>query len=126
MLFGNLERDRCSLDWVLARGRQMVSRKMERLGGLFIATVSAILTIWTWHSAIYAGSFYPKAATIGPAFTIIGVALILFPGYRNERIERGEDIQRLSGSELVTPRWWAIMAIALGSGFLNLAVLKGG
>jgi hypothetical protein len=104
----------------------MVSRRMERLGGLFIATLSTILTIWTWNSAIYGGYFYPKAATIGPAFTTIGIALILFPGYRNERIERGEDIQRLSGSELVTPRWWGILAIALGSGFLNLAVLKGG
>jgi hypothetical protein len=103
----------------------MVSRKMERFGGLFIATVSAILTIWTWHSAIYENYFYLKAALIGPAFTIIGVALILFPGYRTERMERGEDLSQLSGSALITPRWWAILATSLGSGFLNLAALKG-
>jgi hypothetical protein len=103
----------------------MVSRQKERFGGLFIATMGAILTIWTWYSAIYEGHFYLKAAMLGPVFTIIGLALILFPGYRTERIERGEDISQLNGYALITPRWWGIMAISLGSGFINLAVLKG-
>jgi hypothetical protein len=103
----------------------MVSRQRERFGGLFIATIGASLTVWTWHSAIYAGSFYLKAAMLGPAFTVIGLGLILFPGYRTERIERGEDISQLSGYQLMTPRWWGILAISLGSGLINLAVLKG-
>ncbi len=103
----------------------MVSRRMERLGGVFIATLSAILTIWNWHLALSEGHFYLKAALIGPAFTMIGLGLILFPGYRTERIERGEDITQLTGIGLLTPRWWGILAISLGSGLVNLGTLKG-
>jgi hypothetical protein len=66
-----------------------------------------------------------KAAMLGPAFTVIGLGLLLFPGYKTERIQRGEDISQLSGAALMTPRWWGILAMAMGSGFMNLAVLKG-
>jgi hypothetical protein len=103
----------------------MVSRQKERFGGLLIATIGAILTIWNWHVAIYEGHFYGKVAMIGPAFTMLGLALVIFPGYKTERIERGEDISQLTGIQLLTPRWWGILAISLGSGFINLAFLKG-
>ena len=100
-------------------------RKKEQFGGLFMATIGAVLTIWNWHVAISEGHFYVKAAMIGPAFTTLGLALVLFPGYKTERVERGEDISQLTGLQLLTPRWWGILAISLGSGFINLAVLKG-
>jgi hypothetical protein len=103
----------------------MVSRQQERFGGIFIATLGAILTYWNWQSALSQGHFYMKAAILGPAFTVIGLGLVLFPGYQTERIERGEDISQLTGAALITPRWWGILALSLGSGFLNLAVLKG-
>ena len=40
-----------------------------------------------------------------PAVFVLGVALILFPGYKEERIARGEDISGLQGWQLITPRW---------------------
>ena len=76
-------------------------RQKERFGGAFIATMGAILTFVSWHSAIYEGSFSIEAGFGGPAFTIIGLALILFPGYRSERIARGEDISQLTGAQLM-------------------------
>ncbi len=104
----------------------MISRQKERFGGAFIATIGAILTYWSWHSAISVGSFSLKAGFAGPAFAILGLALILFPGYQSERIARGEDISQLSGAQLLTPRWWGVLAVSLGSGALNLAILKFG
>jgi hypothetical protein len=103
----------------------MVSRQQERFGGVFIATIGAILTYWSWQSALSDGRFYIKAAMLGPAFTIIGLGLVLFPGYKTERIERGEDIDRLTGAALITPRWWGILALSIGSGLVNLGMLKG-
>ena len=100
-------------------------RKKEQFGGLLMATIGAMLTIWNWHVAISEGHFYVNAAMIGPAFTTLGLALALFPGYMTERVERGEDISQLIGLQLLTPRWWGILAISIGSGFINLAVLKG-
>jgi hypothetical protein len=102
----------------------MVSRRNERLGGLSIATIGAFLTILTWRAAISRGHYYLLAAIGAPAFTMIGIALILVPGYRTERLQRGENLDLLSGWELITARWWGILAIALGSGFINLAILK--
>lgn len=102
----------------------MISRQKERFGGAFIATIGVILTFVSWHSAIYEGSFSIKAGFGGPAFAILGIALLLFPGYQSERIARGEDISQLSGAQLLTPRWWGVLAVALGSGILNSAVLK--
>jgi Ni/Fe-hydrogenase subunit HybB-like protein len=103
----------------------MISRRMERFGGLLIATLSASLTIWNWQLAIYEGHFYFHAALIGPTFTMIGLGLLLFPSYRIERIERGEDLEQLNGFALLTPRWWGIISISLGSGLINLGALKG-
>jgi hypothetical protein len=102
----------------------MVSRRNERLGGLFMATIGAFMTIWTWRAAVEQGHYSLIAAIGAPAFTIIGIALLFVPGYRTERLQRGEDINLLSGWALITARWWGILAIALGSGFINLAILK--
>jgi hypothetical protein len=102
----------------------MVSRQMERFGGLFIATIGAILTLWNWQIAIYEGHFYMNAAFLGPAFTVMGLGLVIFPGYRTERIARGEDISQLTGSAMLTPRWWGILAISIGSGLANYGVLS--
>jgi hypothetical protein len=102
----------------------MVSRRNERLGGLFIATIGAFMTIWTWQAASERAQYSLMAAIGAPAFTIIGIALLFVPGYRTERLERGEDLDLLSGWALITARWWGILAIALGSGFINLAILK--
>jgi hypothetical protein len=103
----------------------MGSRQKERFGGLFIAMIGAILTIWTWRSALSEGHFQIRAAMIGPTFATIGIGLVLFPGYRTERIERGEDISLLSGAALITARWWGILSISIGSGLINLGALKG-
>mgnify|MGYP001128323328 CR=1 FL=1 len=63
-----------------------VSRGRQRLGGAFIALLSGGFVAWNWHTALTRGYFYQKAALLFPAFLVIGVALILIPGYREERI----------------------------------------
>jgi hypothetical protein len=96
------------------------------LGGALIALLSAAFVAWTWHTALTRGYYYPKAAMIFPAFLVIGLALLAIPGYREERIARGEDVSRLQGSQLITPRWWAVLALALAAGFGNWLLLGRG
>jgi len=79
---------------------------------LLIAVLASALTAWGWHTALQHG-YYHRATAVGPPFFIVGVALILFPGYREERIARGEDITNLEGMELITPRWWGVTVLAL-------------
>jgi ABC-type Fe3+-siderophore transport system permease subunit len=102
----------------------MISRKKQQFGGLFIALVAAGFTGWNWYTALNNGYFYRKASLIFPAFLIIGLALIIFPGYKEERIARGEDISKLQGIKLITPRWWAMLVAALAAGGLNYLLLS--
>ena len=59
-----------------------------------------------------------------PACIVFGLGIIIFPGYREERIARGEDVTRLSGMKLVTLRWWIILIIAMMTGGLNWFLLS--
>jgi hypothetical protein len=81
-------------------------------------------TCWSWYTALNEGYYYVKASMIFPAFAIMGVGLILFPGYKSERLARGEDISQLTGTQLLTPRWWVILVIALIAGFANYLLLS--
>jgi len=56
---------------------------------------------------------------------VLGLGLALFKGYRQERIERGEEISGLEGAALITPRWWAVLAVGAVAGLLNFGRLVG-
>lgn len=95
----------------------------RRLAGLFVFA-GGLLLIWlAWRSAVRNGSFLVHASFGGPAFASIGLGLGLFPGYREERRARGEDITRLSGLALLTPRWWAVLVLGMAAGALYTAAL---
>jgi ABC-type Fe3+-siderophore transport system permease subunit len=102
----------------------MITRRKQQLGGLLIAVIGGMLTAWTWYTALNNGYFNRRASLIFPAFLIIGLALIIFPGYKEERIARGEDISKLQGVKLITPRWWAILITAVAAGGLNFLLLS--
>jgi hypothetical protein len=80
-------------------------------------------TAWSWYTALQHGYFYDKASVVFPAFCILGLGLILFPGYKEERLARGENLSGLSGAQLLTPRWWVILVVALAAGFGNYLLL---
>ncbi len=99
-------------------------RRKQQLGGLILALVGAGFTAWGWYTALYRGYFSPKASVLFPALFIVGLGIIIFPGYREERLARGEDISRLQGWRLITARWWTILAVALAVGGTNFILLK--
>ena len=101
----------------------MAERKTQISGGIFIASVSFAFIVWTWWTAIDRGYFYPKASFIFPMFFVLGIAVILFPDYRRERIERGEDISELAGLKLLTARWWIVLVVALLAAAANYFLL---
>jgi hypothetical protein len=54
-----------------------------------------------------------------PIALCLSLAAIIFPGPRAERLQRGEDIATLSFVQIITRRWWKILAIAAMSGALH-------
>jgi len=109
-----------------SHGTNGVPRGRQRVGGALIALLSAGFLAWTWYTALTRGYYYRKAALIFPAFLVLGIALLAIPGYREERVARGEDVSGLQGMQLITPRWWAVLATALAASFVNWFLLSRG
>jgi hypothetical protein len=102
----------------------MNARVKQRLAGAIFASAGAAFTGWIWYSALTEGSFLVKASLLFPAVFVVGVGLMLFPDFREERIARGEDVSQLQGWKLITPRWWAILASGLLAGVVNYYFLS--
>jgi hypothetical protein len=94
------------------------NRMRERIGGVLLFTLGAAMTILGWVDRVPV-----RAAVEFPPFAVFGIALLLIPGYRTERRARGEDVEALSGTALITPRWWIVLALALGAGGINAGLL---
>jgi len=94
-------------------------RQWQQLGGMLIAFLGAGGVIALWCIGIFERLWYPKSSFLFPAFLVLGLGLILFPGYREERMARGEDISGKQGLALITLRWWAILAVASIAGVAN-------
>lgn len=103
-----------------------VPRNRQRVGGVLIALLGLYLASIPWHQAATEAAFSFKAALLGPAFTVLGLALVAWPGYKEERLARGEDISALQGSALITPRWWGVLVVALASGGAYVLALRNG
>lgn len=93
-----------------------VPRGRQRAGGFGLLVLGVTMTAREWKTALGEGYYYPKAAVLFPAFAIIGLGLLFFPGYREERLARGERLEGLEGARLLTPRWWGILAVAIAVG----------
>ncbi len=78
---------------------------------------------WVWFTALDAHHVLVKAAFLGPAAATLGLGLLLFPGYRTERLARGESIDALDGLALLTTRWRIILALCLLLGAANAVAL---
>jgi hypothetical protein len=103
-----------------------VPRGMQRLGGIFILAVAVVMAAIAWRQAHAEPEFSLAGAFLGPAFAVMGIGLLLWPGYREERIARGEDVSRLEGAALITPRWWAILGTGLLAGAAYTLGLRNG
>ena len=102
----------------------MAALRGQRLVGLGIALLSACLIGWNWHLALTRRFFYVKASMLFPACLVLGVGMMVFPSYRQERVARGEDISKLQGLRLITPRWWAVLVVALVLAIADYALLS--
>ncbi len=98
----------------------------RRIGGLLMIAIGLVLIWIIEDQGVHEGRFLLKGALFGPAALVLGVALLFIPGYREERQARGEDISLLHGTQLITPRWWGVLVIALAAGGLYTLALANG
>ena len=98
---------------------------IRRLAGAGILVLGVVAAYLTERQASTEPTFSSLGGFGGPAFAVLGLGLILFKGYRQERLERGEDISQLEGLALLTPRWKAVLGAALVAGLAHFGWLSG-
>jgi hypothetical protein len=103
-----------------------ISRFKQSIGGVTLFFLGLGLTIMNWSFWFNDGSFYPKAALAGPAFAILGLALVAMPGYREERLAKGQNLADYPKYKIITPRWWAVLVTGLVLGGINCAAMTFG
>jgi hypothetical protein len=91
------------------------SRLAQGVAGLFIAALGTWMTWLAWHQTVRDAEFSLRASFLGPAFVVLGLGLAAFGGYREERLARGESLEGLEGMQLLTPRWWGVLVLAMAS-----------
>ena len=107
-------------------GYAPVPRRKQQAGGLLIAALGTGLAAVAWRQADTEGRFSMAGSMLGPAFAVVGLALVAWPGYKEERLARGEDISALDGAQLLTPRWWGVLAAAFLAAGAYVLALRGG
>jgi len=102
------------------------SRRAQGIVGVFIAAMGGWLSWLAWHQSMRHAEFSLRASFVGPAFLVLGLGLAAFGGYREERLARGERLEDYEGFRVITPRWWALLAVAFAAaGAFTLALRQG-
>ena len=94
------------------------SRKEFGIAGAFIAAGGLWMSWLAWHQAVRDAEFSMRGSMLGPAFFVFGLGLAVFGGYREERLARGERLEDFEGIQLITPRWWGLLAVAFAAAAL--------
>jgi hypothetical protein len=100
--------------------RHSPPRWAQRVGGVFVLLIGSVLTVWSWHMALTEGRFYRGASVGGPAFAVIGLAMVLFPTHWLQWREE-ED-----GRKGLKPLGCLVAGVGAGLGLLNYLVLRFG
>lgn len=99
----------------------MASPLLQRVFGLFMLLVGVGMTARSWYTALTEGYFVRGAAALGPAFAILGLAMVAFPIDKQKLLEKYgvEKPQNLSQFPLVH-KVMLVLAIILGIGHFFL------
>lgn len=102
----------------------MSHRLKDFIGGIILLVISAGLYFYNWHLITSRSEYYPKAMLFAAMMLIVGLGLMIFGGYRTERLRKGEDLDHLSGLQLLTPKWWVILIAAILFGLSNWVYIE--
>jgi membrane protein YdbS with pleckstrin-like domain len=102
----------------------MNSNTQQRIIGAVLVLLSTAAMGWLWYQVVKQAQYYSTLAAVVPIFLVIGLGQLVFGGYREERVARGEDVSKLSSVEMITPRWWVVLALAIIAGLANFYLLS--
>lgn len=105
-------------------GYRRLPRWAQTLAGALNAVCGLFLCWLAWYLLVHDELYAPGVAFLGAAQTVLGLALMALPTYRNERLDRGESLEGRGGWRLLTPRWWGVLVVALAAGAAYAVALR--
>jgi len=102
----------------------MGTKLQQRVAGLVMTLIGMGFTYWEWLQAIDTGTYHPKAAMLFPAFTVLGLGILIFPISKQELMAQFgiERPQRLRHYPLGLR---VFLVLALIAGALDWALISG-
>jgi hypothetical protein len=81
-----------------------VPRGKRQVGRLFMTVLGAGFTGWIWYTALFRGHLYRKASMILPSVFVLGLGIIILPGYHPIN-GKGSIERELKGLTLYLTHW---------------------
>jgi hypothetical protein len=104
----------------------MSIRFVQSLCGLVLIVVGVLAAVAAWANPNFGIPFVRETGAALSALVVLGLALMILPSPREERIRRGDDMWELSGMKLITARWWCVILLALALGGGHFAFVSQG
>jgi hypothetical protein len=97
----------------------MIKSKLgQRLVGLGLFLVGAGFVGWEWYTAFTEGTYSAKASAFFPAFTVLGLGLILFP-IDTDKLKAEHGVEQIQSFRQAPPAWKVLIFAAIAAGLAN-------
>jgi hypothetical protein len=93
--------------------------------GLFVLILGLAAAAAAWGAPLGGDPRIRPVVAACAALVVLGGALLILPSPREERLGRFEDLWDMSAFQMITTRWWVVIALALAVGAGNYAVVSG-
>ena len=103
----------------------MTNRLPQQIIGLVLLFLGLAAAAAAWVGPLGGD---PRIRPIIAAFfalAVLGGGMLILPSPRQERLGRFEDLWDMSALQMITARWWVVIAVALAVGGANYALVSG-
>ena len=103
----------------------MRNRLPQKMVGLVALVLGLAAAAAAWGAPLGGDPRIRLIVAACAALVVLGGAMLILPGPREERLARFEDLWDMSSFQMITARWWVVIALALAVGGGNYAVVSG-
>lgn len=89
---------------------------------LLLAGIGFAAAVWLVHRG--QPSPFCKLEAAGSGLAVLGLAIMVLPGPREERVRRGDDLWGMTPLQMITWRWWLVLAATLLVAWGHEALLR--
>lgn len=103
----------------------MTNRLPQKMIGLVFLVLGLAAAAAAWGAPLGGDPRLRPIVAACAALVVLGGAMLLLPSPREERLGRFEDLWDMSAFQMITARWWVVIALALAVGGGNYAAVSG-